>query len=152
MAYKLIQKALEIFVDEVTKSSSLVERASASALSSLSAGLSGPFPIACQESKTQMALRPILFRLCSHYLLREKRRCLALDPVTNFHVRNGAQILRLNWLGDVSIKGLSQSYGLMVNYHYDLDAVERNNAAYLLDGHISMTQPPHPSLTHPPHA
>lgn len=37
---------------------------------------------------------------------------------------------RLNWLGDLSAKGMAQSCGLMVNYMYALDALELNHQAY----------------------
>jgi malonyl-CoA decarboxylase len=37
---------------------------------------------------------------------------------------------RLNWLGDLSSKGMAQSCGLMVNYMYALDALELNHQAY----------------------
>ena len=42
-----------------------------------------------------------------------------VDPVARFHLGNGARLERINFLGDVSRKGLRQSYGLMVNYLYD---------------------------------
>ena len=41
-------------------------------------------------------------------------RGLALDPVANFHLRNGASLLRLNWRADLSTAGLRRSHGLMV--------------------------------------
>lgn len=59
-------------------------------------------------------------------------RGLALDPVANFHLRNGASVLRLNWRGDTSAAGLSRSHGLMVNYQYELDRLADNNRAYLV--------------------
>jgi len=34
----------------------------------------------------------------------------------------------LNWAGDPSAKGLKQSYGLMVNYLYDLRRLEKHRA------------------------
>lgn len=46
------------------------------------------------------------------------------DPVARFHLDNGARLERLNAGGDLSAKGLAQSFGLMVNYLYDLDRVE----------------------------
>ncbi|KAI8853561.1 malonyl-CoA decarboxylase, partial [Chytridium lagenaria] len=74
-----------------------------------------------QEKASKVsAFKPILLRLCSRYLLLEKKRSFALDPVANFHVRNGACVHRLNWLGDTSAKGMKQSYGIMVNYVYVL--------------------------------
>ena len=51
-----------------------------------------------------------------------------MDPVARFHLGNGARVERLNWLGDPSSKGLKQSYGLMVNYLYDLKRLDRNRA------------------------
>jgi hypothetical protein len=45
----------------------------------------------------QEQLRPLLLRLCATYLLTERRRIFALDPVAHFHLRNGAQLWRINW-------------------------------------------------------
>ena len=53
-----------------------------------------------------------------------------LDPVARFHLANGARLQRLNWMGDMSPRGLAQSLGLMVNYVYRLADVERNHEAY----------------------
>jgi malonyl-CoA decarboxylase len=65
------------------------------------------------------------------YFLRAKNeRGRPLDPVARFHLGNGARLERLNFLGDVSDKGLSQSRGLMVNYLYDLSAIEKNHETY----------------------
>lgn len=38
---------------------------------------------------------------------------------------------RLNWLGDMTPRGLGQSCGMMVNYRYFLDATEQNGLNYL---------------------
>jgi malonyl-CoA decarboxylase len=46
--------------------------------------------------------------------------------VARFHLGNGARVERLNWGGDPSSKGLRQSYGLMVNYLYDLNRLDRH--------------------------
>ena len=73
---------------------------------------------------------PVLERLCARYLLREGRGIRALDPVAHFHLSNGARVERLNWRADVSENGLRQSCGLMVNYLYDLDDIEKNHEAY----------------------
>jgi len=50
------------------------------------------------------------------------------DPVARFHLGNGARVERLNWAGDPSAKGLKQSYGLMVNYLYDLKRLDKHRA------------------------
>ena len=65
------------------------------------------------------------------YLYLEKHRGFALDPVANFHLRNGAVLWRLNWKGDVSDRGMANSCGIMVNYRYFLEELEANSTAYL---------------------
>ncbi len=52
------------------------------------------------------------------------------DPVARFHLDNGARLERLNLHGDLSPKGLKQSFGLMVNYLYDLDKVETSHEMF----------------------
>ncbi|KAI8619561.1 malonyl-CoA decarboxylase-domain-containing protein [Chytriomyces sp. MP71] len=83
-------------------------------------------------------VRIILTRLCSRYILLEKKRSFALDPVANFHIRNGACVYQLNWMGDTSEKGIAQSYGIMINYLYDLEKIEENNDLYVRDGMITV--------------
>jgi malonyl-CoA decarboxylase len=53
-----------------------------------------------------------------------------IDPVARFHLGNGARLERLNWLGDMSTKGMKQSAGLMVNYLYEPSRIEENHEAY----------------------
>jgi hypothetical protein len=43
---------------------------------------------------------------------------LPLDNVARFHLRNGAELHRINWLGNDSAAGLRSSAGLMANYRY----------------------------------
>src|SRR3954471_21151245 len=72
-----------------------------------------------------------LLRAAAYYYLRAKnRRGQPQDAVARFHLGNGARLERLNWLGDGSDNGITQSYGLMVNYLYDLDDIEKNHEAY----------------------
>jgi malonyl-CoA decarboxylase len=51
--------------------------------------------------------------------------------VARFHLDNGARLERLNPLGDLSPKGLRQSFGMMVNYLYDLDKVARQHESFV---------------------
>lgn len=69
----------------------------------------------------------------------EKRRGYVLDPVAHFHLTNGASLWRLNWAGDVSKNGLERSYGLMVNYRYDLPDISENSLQYTLNGTVAMS-------------
>jgi len=70
-----------------------------------------------------------LLRLCGYYL----GFCAAApggDAVARFHLDNGARLERLNALGDLSAKGAKQSFGLMVNYLYDLEKVEAHHEQF----------------------
>lgn len=82
-------------------------------------------------------LKPLLIRLCAHYLYHAKKGNNPLDPVARFHLGNGAQIARLNWLGDRSPNGLRQSAGLLVNYAYKLKNVEQNHEAFVNEGRVA---------------
>lgn len=53
------------------------------------------------------------------------------DPVARFHLDNGARLERLNALGDLSSKGVKQSFGLMVNYLYDLGKIESHHEKFV---------------------
>lgn len=75
-------------------------------------------------------IREPLEHLCAHYLINEKNVERPLDPVTRFHLGNGARLEQLNWLGDTSPNGLAQSAGLLVNYYYSLKDIEKNHEAY----------------------
>ncbi|MGR4066952.1 malonyl-CoA decarboxylase [Halomonas sp. LR3S48] len=76
-------------------------------------------------------LKAVIKPLAARYLVEEKNaRGLPLNPVARFHLGNGAELHRINWLGDISPKGLKQAAGLMVNYLYVLDDIERNHENY----------------------
>ncbi len=89
-----------------------------------------------RDEKLVALLQQPLLRLGAHYLLNEKRNGDALDRVAHFHLTNGARIERLNWLADTSERGLAQSAGMMVNYRYRLENVEKNHEAYTADGRV----------------
>lgn len=78
-------------------------------------------------------LRGELTSLCAYYLLHAKQDKAPLDPVARFHLANGARLERLNWLGDSSEIGMRRSLGLMANYVYRLNDLERNHEAYASD-------------------
>ncbi|MCH2546253.1 MAG: malonyl-CoA decarboxylase [Alphaproteobacteria bacterium] len=96
-----------------------------------------------KDEATVDLLHPILMRLAARYLIREKRGIRALDPVAHFHLSNGAQLEQINWLGDISEKGLKQSAGIMVNYHYKLSDIDDNHEDYVTDGRIAASKSVH---------
>jgi malonyl-CoA decarboxylase len=53
------------------------------------------------------------------------------DAVARFHLDNGARLERVNVGADLSEKGLRESLGVMVNYLYDLGAVEANHERFV---------------------
>ena len=94
--------------------------------------------------QTREALRPGLVQAAARYLSRERRPDRTPpqphDPVARFHIRNGASLHRINWMGDPSPKGLGESAGMLVNYLYDPDAITTNLDAYAADGTIATSE------------
>ncbi len=83
------------------------------------------------EPESAARIKPVMMAAAAHYFLRAKSDDgEPIDPVARFHLGNGARLERINWFGDVSEKGLRESYGFMVNYLYDLEAIEANHEAY----------------------
>lgn len=83
-------------------------------------------------------IRDILLSAAAYYFLKVKDpKGRPVDPVARFHLGNGARLERLNFLGDVSAKGLKQSHGLMVNYLYALDEIEKNHETFAEKGVIA---------------
>jgi malonyl-CoA decarboxylase len=79
---------------------------------------------------TPEAVREALLALASFYLARESVTQRG-DPVAKFHLGNGARLERLNPAADRSRKGLKQSFGMMVNYLYDLRHVEDQHERFV---------------------
>ena len=89
-----------------------------------------------KDAGASAALQPVLTRLMARYLALEKDKDRPVDPVTRFHLGNGARIERINWLADISPRGLKQSAGLMVNYQYNLSDIEENHETYAREGRV----------------
>ena len=93
-----------------------------------------------KSEKLVRALQAPLMRLCAWYLFGEKHRGFALNPVANFHLQNGAVIWRINWMADVSLKGITGSCGLMVNYRYYPAETATNSTSYLCSKNIKASE------------
>lgn len=63
-----------------------------------------------------------------------------MDPVAKFHLGNGAELHRINAGADLSPKGQTQSYGMMVNYLYELDRVEARHEAFVETGELAVSR------------
>jgi malonyl-CoA decarboxylase len=88
-------------------------------------------PLWWQDEKACEEIEEPLLRAAAWYFLHAKTKSGSpLDRVARFHLGNGARLERLNWLADNSEGARAQSHGLMVNYLYDLEHIEKNHEAY----------------------
>jgi malonyl-CoA decarboxylase len=83
------------------------------------------------EAAAETVREPLLRAAAWYYLRARTPRGTPLDSVARFHLGNGARLERLNFAADTSERALRQSHGLMVNYLYDLEHIERNHEAYV---------------------
>lgn len=83
-------------------------------------------------------LKDPLMRLCTHYLINIKKpgTFMPMDPVSKFHLSNGARIQHIHWLADTSSRGMRQSAGIMLNYYYKLDEIVMNHENFMTSGKI----------------
>ena len=82
-------------------------------------------------------LRAVVEPLAAYYFLKARTtKGRLIDPVARFHLGNGARLERIDWLGDLSPKGIRESAGVMVNYLYRLDDIEKNHEAYANEGEV----------------
>ena len=89
-------------------------------------------PLAYERCKNKTIEDNDLIQKTIKYLTESNRNDgLPNDPVARFHLGNGAILKQININGDLSNKGLDQSNGVMVNYLYDLDNVERNHELFV---------------------
>tara|TARA_B100000073_G_scaffold151140_1_gene124703 strand:- start:156 stop:1418 length:1263 start_codon:yes stop_codon:yes gene_type:complete len=88
-------------------------------------------PITFERCKDKNCSDEELMKKTIKYLTESDRDDgLPNDPVGRFHIGNGASLERINLNADLSEKGISQSYGIMANYLYDLDVVEENHELF----------------------
>jgi malonyl-CoA decarboxylase len=91
----------------------------------------------CENEETTTQLRAVLEPLAAYYFLKARNpKGRVIDSVARFHLGNGARLERINWLGDLSPKGLRESAGVMVNYLYRLDDIEENHEAFANNGEV----------------
>ncbi len=92
------------------------------------------------DTKKCKRLKKPLVKACANYLLNVKKFEKPINSVAKFHFGNGAQLYRINWMGNTSAHGISESFGLMVNYLYDLKQIESNHEAYVQDGTLAISK------------
>jgi malonyl-CoA decarboxylase len=91
-----------------------------------------------ENTELAAQLRSVLEPLAAYYFLKARTpKGRLIDSVARFHLGNGARLERIDWLGDLSPKGLRESAGFMVNYLYRLDDIEKNHEAYANQGTVA---------------
>ena len=79
--------------------------------------------------------------MAARYLLFVKRSDgLPRDPVTRFHLGNGAEVYDVHAGADTSANGMAQSSGTMVNYLYDLTQTERNHENFAAQSTVAASR------------
>ncbi|MTI10993.1 malonyl-CoA decarboxylase [Curvivirga aplysinae] len=95
---------------------------------------------ACQNDTEVMDVLPNLDHmpeLLARYLISSKGKDGgAVDPVARFHLGNGARLENLHMMGDISKRGLKNSWGCMVNYQYRIKDIEKNHETYVNNGEV----------------
>jgi malonyl-CoA decarboxylase len=77
-------------------------------------------------------------KLVAHYLLNEKINNKPLNPVSRFHLGNGASIYDIIINGNVSEYGYKESFGIMINYFYNIEKLEKVHENYIVNGQIEI--------------
>ena len=73
-----------------------------------------------------------IIKLVAHYIVNEKnQKDLPLNDVSRFHLGNGAIIEDIVINANISETGFKRSYGVMVNYLYELKNIEKNHEDYM---------------------
>ena len=71
-------------------------------------------------------------KLVAHYIVNEKnQQGLPMNDVTRFHLGNGAIVEDIVINANISETGFKRSYGVMVNYLYELKNIEKNHEDYM---------------------
>jgi len=73
-----------------------------------------------------------IIKLVSHYIVNEKNRDgLPVNDVSRFHLGNGAIVEDVIINANISENGFKRSFGVMVNYLYELKNIEKNHEEYM---------------------
>ena len=71
-------------------------------------------------------------KLVAHYIVNEKnQQGLPMNDVTRFHLGNGAIVEDIVINANISEQGFKRAYGVMVNYLYELNNIEKNHEDYM---------------------
>ena len=78
--------------------------------------------------------KDVIIKLVAHYIINEKNeKGLPINEVSRFHLGNGAIVDNIIVNANVSETGFKRSFGVMVNYLYELKNIEKNHEDYVND-------------------
>ena len=84
--------------------------------------------------------KPLLIKLALNYLSKEKNEFgFPINDVCRFHLKNGADIDDVVVNANVSEVGFKRSFGIMVNYKYELGKIEQNHQDYVNEKKVNLS-------------
>ena len=84
--------------------------------------------------------KDLLIKLATHYIINEKtNKGLPINDVSRFHLGNGAIVDDIIINANVSEVGFNRSFGVMVNYLYELKNIEKNHEDFINNKKINIS-------------
>ena len=84
--------------------------------------------------------KPLLIKLALNYLSKEKNQFgFPINDVCRFHLKNGADIDDVVVNANISEVGFKRSFGIMVNYKYELGKIEQNHQDYVNEKKVNLS-------------
>ena len=84
--------------------------------------------------------KDLLTKLALNYLAVQKNDLgFPINDVCRFHLKNGAEIDDIVVNANVSDVGFKRSFGIMVNYKYELGKIEQNHQEYVNEKKINIS-------------
>ena len=84
--------------------------------------------------------KDILMKLATHYIVNEKnKKGLPVNNVSRFHLGNGAIVDDIIINANISEVGYERSFGVMVNYLYELNTIEKNHEDFVNNKKVNIS-------------
>ena len=84
--------------------------------------------------------KDVLLKLVTHYIVNEKtNKGLPINDVSRFHLGNGAIVDDIIVNANVSEVGFKRSFGIMINYLYELNTIEKNHEDFVNNKKVNIS-------------
>ena len=84
--------------------------------------------------------KELLIKLATHYIVNEKsNKGLPVNDVSRFHLGNGAIVDDVIVNANISEVGFKRSFGVMVNYLYELNSIEKNHEDFVNNKRVNIS-------------